>query len=520
MLSYSALQTLLQVDFDIVNTCDLYNIAIKPKCIESDAWIRIMCKEVSKTLAGYTANVGMTFPDFYVFLTHQDGNWIIPKNCLPQKGRFNIGLKISKYDAYKLGNENLVAKIKELYNSEKVRVFKLAEVISSNIEFHRRTVSEDSKLTYEDVVDTIQSKNCLLITTKNEYQHTKEKIEIEYTCKHTEKTTYNQFMRKTTYLCVECIHNSYKSNNYDHEKQTSTSCVQESCGFQIIRELLEEKFIVEKTHEACHADMIIKPYNAKYDVWLPIQLKTNGSKNVVQYTFNKINKYPQLIVLCLYIPLKKIWIFNGSDLTKLNTLSIGKTISKYSKNEVINSTLCQCLLNAYNLRSLNNSNLYLDKQSILKTPNCEHHKVEHKHRLQRESVLRDYLNITYPIMDNTKYDCFINNYKVQDKNARKDTTSKHLHRVALDRSYKKGDNSFYWIYFTDQSMSNKFYVIPESLLINFGIISEQSCKQFFYICIENKDIITRNTKYQRFNEYLFDYDNLDVDKLKFLFAPA
>lgn len=59
MLSYSALQTLLQVDFDIANTCDLYNIAIKPKCIESDAWIRIMCKEVSKTLAGYTANVGM-----------------------------------------------------------------------------------------------------------------------------------------------------------------------------------------------------------------------------------------------------------------------------------------------------------------------------------------------------------------------------------------------------------------------------------------------------------------------------
>ena len=57
-----------------------------------------------------------------------------------------------------------------------------------------------------------------------------------------------------------------------------------------------------------------------------------------------------------------------------------------------------------------------------------------------------------------------------------------------------------------QPVLNKFYVILEAVLIEKGFVGKNSIKQKLYVSPTNK-----NTAWC--NEYLFDYDNIDKNKL-------
>ena len=70
------------------------------------------------------------------------------------------------------------------------------------------------------------------------------------------------------------------------------------------------------------------------------------------------------------------------------------------------------------------------------------------------------------------------------------------------QNYQEGDNALYWL----NCKNNKFYVIPESVLIEKGLVGKNSKKQHLYVSPTNK-----NTEWC--NAYLFDYDDLDKDHL-------
>jgi hypothetical protein len=158
-----------------------------------------------------------------------------------------------------------------------------------------------------------------------------------------------------------------------------------------------------------------------------------------------------MIVLCVSLPEYKMWIFEGDSLIGQKGLSIGISRSKYSNNEVQKEKLIDNLLKMYD--NLNKKDI-----ETLMIPISVKSKKEHENRLYRETLLNG-CNFEYPIIDGTKYDIIINNYKVQDKCARKQRGS--YFKVDFG-DYCKDDNAYYWINMPDKS----FYIIPETILLN------------------------------------------------------
>lgn len=109
------------------------------------------------------------------------------------------------------------------------------------------------------------------------------------------------------------------------------------------------------------------------------------------------------------------------------------------------------------------------------------------------------------------YDFKIANHKIQEKVGfiyKKNNLNSFAFSMSKNDgkkyncSYKIGDNDFYWLHCKN---INKFYVIPESILIEKGYIGE-NCKQHLYLSLTNINKIWAK-------EYLFDYDNLDKERL-------
>jgi hypothetical protein len=70
--------------------------------------------------------------------------------------------------------------------------------------------------------------------------------------------------------------------------------------------------------------------------------------------------------------------------------------------------------------------------------------------------------------------------------------------------YKKDDNDFYWLNFPDKK---HFYVFPQDILIKHGYV-DSNRKHFKISSIKNKTWKS---------DYLFDYENLDEERLLNLF---
>ena len=72
------------------------------------------------------------------------------------------------------------------------------------------------------------------------------------------------------------------------------------------------------------------------------------------------------------------------------------------------------------------------------------------------------------------------------------------------QNYKLGDCDIYWLHCKD---TTKFYVIPENILAEKGYVGNSDGKP--------KSLIISKTNKNTFwsKDYLFDYDNLDKDKL-------
>jgi hypothetical protein len=132
---------------------------------------------------------------------------------------------------------------------------------------------------------------------------------------------------------------------------------------------------------------------------------------------------------------------------------------------------------------------------------------------------------TYIEEECLKYDFLINNKKIQEKVCsivhKKNGTTTYgtslynnngiVNQVRQFKSYKKGENDFYWIWIKGERC---FYVIPEKPLLDHGKIDEGVHgfpMKRSYLSLDWKC----ETKW--YSEYKFDLNNIDKARLKNMF---
>ena len=150
---------------------------------------------------------------------------------------------------------------------------------------------------------------------------------------------------------------------------------------------------------------------------------------------------------------------------------------------------------------------------ILNTPTSETQKQEQYYRKLREEKL-DFITFIYPDFEGPVCDFKIGDKRVQEKVVFICKNNPNSFGFSLNKnngkkyncSYNLGDNDFYWLHCKN---TTRFYVIPETILIENGFIGD-NCKEHLYISPTN--IRTKWT-----DDYFFDYDDLDKDILLELF---
>ena len=200
-----------------------------------------------------------------------------------------------------------------------------------------------------------------------------------------------------------------------------------------------------------------------------------------------------------------MWLIPYEDVNGFKTIGVAQK-SKYNKYEANNETLLEKLGNYY--ETLNKFEF-----DVLNIPTSKCQKQEQEYRKIRETKL-NFIEFKNNIMEGFVYDFMIGSKKVQEKvgtiahdnpNSYSFQLTKYDCRIdgkCKNKSYEKGDNDLYWL----NCKNGKFYVIPEDALLENGYIGKECKKEKLYVSPTNQ-----NTCWC--NEYLFDYNNIDKEKL-------
>lgn len=443
-------------------------------------WIRVQIRFSATLKIRVNVNVDIDYFIVVCFSNNEDV-WVIPKEDSVKKLAITKSNN-TKYHKYKIEKKDLVTELhKHIQLNHKSDTTK--RVKSKGL--------SDKTLTYNDVKNIFQIKCCDLLTLENEYIEneytTKSLLSVKMKCTHIESISTHSFTKRKYHTCVNCTYLILKDNGFDQDMRVCTGNKQEAEVFQFIKNLIQDTFVVVKAHEGCLCDMIVKLINIETDTWMGIQLKSRTVNNNIQYSFSKIGKYPNMIVICVSLPEFKIWCFEGNDLIGNTSITIGSNQSKYSQNKINNEDLCNTLITMYD--KVKKSDL-----ATLMIPSAPSAQKEHSNRLERENLLYG-CTFEYPIIDGTKYDVIINGYKVQDKCASAQQKGSNHYGITLE-GYIKGDNDYYWINVYDK---NGFYIIKEDeMLCDDGI----NIKKKFYLS-------------KKYDKYF--YKKTEVDKIKELF---
>lgn len=485
---------LYENNYDVIRVSQ-DDIVIKDE--DSQLWMRLKIKFYNKKCL-----INHPFEDFLLVMVDKNSNnvWAVPRSYIKNQTYLVIGTKISKFDKYKTTVNNLINNTS--WYIKETKLFPYEQAISKaevNVEHPVKI-----EYTYEHISTLVESKGCKIISKKDYYTNTKGKITIMYQCTHEEVTTYNNFMRKTYNLCKDCINQQLSEQGYDEINNAPSSSVRESNFIKMLCEKLNQCKVF-KTHECCLADIAVKPKDKADDLWLPIQVKTTGAKGKY-FLFNIKNAYPDMLVLCAAPSENKYWLFNGNNILGKERITIGRGLSKNDENEVKFDELENILCNCYLHSTYFDSPLKLACLEDLNIPINDNSKKEHVHRLKRENVIKNIFIITYPQIDNSKVDCYINGLKIQDKAAYKQERCIGTYRVNLSNNcYAIGDIDLYWIYITEESLCSKFFVLPESVLIDNDFFKDGILKSYISFTFDVN---------HKFHKYMFDYQDLDIARLK------
>jgi hypothetical protein len=364
--------------------------------------------------------------------------------------------------------------------------------------------------TFQTITKAFSDKGCVLNMTEEEfntiYDNNKSKINYIASCGHNNIVSYSNFTNLNQGInCPLCVNKNTIEILKELSSGENKNCLieQEYKCIKYFIDIIKSYFQVNKTFDGCKADIVLRPVNSIDDLWLGIQVKSTYKKNDrMQYHF-RLNgtNYENYIILCICLEDKKMWLIPYEDVKGQKTIKISVK-SKYNHYEVTTENVHNKLLNFY-------TNMPKFQFDILNIPTSDTQKQERFYRKLREDKL-DFIECTYPEFEGTVYDFKIADKKVQEKVGCSSKNNSNSFGFALNKSngkkyncsYKIGDNDFYWLHCKN---TTRFYVIPETILIEKGFIGD-NCKEHLYISPTN--IKTKWT-----DEYLFNYDNIDKEDL-------
>jgi hypothetical protein len=368
--------------------------------------------------------------------------------------------------------------------------------------------------TYESISSNFENKNCKLCYTKEEfenyYKNNKQKLKYIASCGHNNEVSWKNFNSLNQgIICPSCVNKNagiklkilYSNNNKLSSLEQEFKCI------NYFKELLDGSFISIKSFDGCKADIAIQKFDTTEDLWLGIQVKTTNKKTDRDQYYFRLNegKYDDCLILCICEEDKKMWLIPYEDVKGLKTIGIAQK-SKYNKYEITKEILISKLNYYFDL--CNKFNF-----EILDTPTSKSQQQEQLYRKIRETKI-DFIQFKNNNMEGLVYDFMIENKKVQEKvgtiirnnyNSYLFNISKYSCRIdgkCKNKCYEEADNDIYWL----NCKNGKFYVIPEDVLISKEFIGKNCNKEKLYVSLTNK-----NTKWC--NEYLFDYNNVDKERL-------
>jgi hypothetical protein len=374
---------------------------------------------------------------------------------------------------------------------------------------------------YENIIEEFNKQNCKLLTTKEEYidilKNTKNVYRLNYiaSCGHTHIVFYNVFKsRGTGIVCPSCKNKKIgydKKEKMKNNEMSKTSTIEQECKFiNQIQLFLKNDFEIIKAFDGCNIDIIFKPKNIIDDKWVGIQVKTTNVRHLT-YSFHINNIYKNCLLLFYCCEDETMWLIPENIIDNQKKVSIGYNKSKYNIYKICKDNLINKLNEFYN----KTTNFEFDK---LNTPTCIYQQREQLFRKYREEKIK-FLDFGYDNIEGTVYDFKINNFKVQEKVAKiSDKENRYIFFLCKNNGssnkiqYNIGDNDFYWL-----NCDNKetFFVIPETKLIEKGFIGnkiENNNKQTLKITVK-KELHKKSAWLQ---DYMFDYENIDKDRLLFL----
>jgi hypothetical protein len=374
---------------------------------------------------------------------------------------------------------------------------------------------------YENIIEEFNKQNCKLLTTQEEYidilKNTKNVYRLNYiaSCGHTHIVFYNVFKsRGTGIVCPSCKNKKIgddKKEKMKNNEMSKTSTIEQEFKFiKTFQELVKNEFNIIKAFDGCNIDLIFKPNIILEDNWVGIQVKTTNVRHLT-YSFHINNIYKNCLILLYCVEDNKMWLIPENIIGNQKKISIGYNKSKYNIYQINENTVINKLNELYIQTTKFNFN-------IINIPTNFYQQREQIFRNFREEKI-NYINFEYDEMEGTVYDFKINNFKVQEKVAKiSDKENRYIFFLCKNNGssnkiqYDIGDNDFYWL-----NCDNKktFFVIPESILIKKGIIGnkiENNNKQTLKITVK-KELHNKSSWLQ---DYMFDYENIDKDRLLYL----
>lgn len=381
---------------------------------------------------------------------------------------------------------------------------------------------------YNKILQCVKDKECSLLTSKEHFMDlnlgTRSKVKIIGKCKHEYDIVYLQF-KNGKGLCTSCLneHRSKTRKEFYKENKDYNANV-EINGNVLFRKYLSDEFHTVSIRN-CIADMLIKPKFVIEDVWLPIQLKSTSQKDS-RYTYKfviKHNDYTNTVLVCICVSEEKFWVFEGHDIPQSDAINIfnksESSQSQYNKFNVSKCNLSGLLKQLYMNSKINNT------KAILSIPICETHKTEYKYKLIRESKFANLLQFEDPETDSSVFDFMCNGMKVQEKIGHAEKNMIDCYRVSIKKTkdgsekmpYHEKDNDVYWFHIIDNTL---FYVVPNEIMKKLKYLTTDTDPgKTALLLYPNYQVKTKGKQVisLELNDYMFDYDNIDIRRIKQLF---
>lgn len=374
---------------------------------------------------------------------------------------------------------------------------------------------------YENIVEEFNKRNCKLLNTKEEYIEIlrlskKHMFKLNYTasCGHDHIVFYNVFKsRGTGIICPTC--KTKENGNIKKEKIKNNELSKIYTNDQehnfIIKfcELLHNDFEIIKAFDGCNVDIIFKPKHITEDKWSGIQVKTTNVRYLT-YSFHLNNVYKDCLLLFYSCEDESMWLIPENIIINQTNVSIGYNKSKYNIYKVTKDIISDKLNSYYQ-----NTSKFSFEQ--LDTPSNIYQQREKEFRKYREEKI-DFLKFEYDNREGTVYDFRIGNLKIQEKVTKMSEKNKCSFQLCknhgkIDKKqnqiqYDVGDNDFYWLNCDDKKY---FFVIPEKILIDRGVIGNNTIISKRCVKVSVKDVLHKMSEWLQ--PYMFDYENIDKERL-------